>query len=119
MHTLIKLIKQNKFKAAEQLLRNALEKAPNDVYLLTQLANVLWNRHKDEEALALADKAKDAGTVMPLLCYTRGRILWSLEQYGQSVEEWDTILNMPVEDVADKGYGTRWARSVVDRKSVV
>lgn len=114
MDTLIKLIKQNKFKAAERFLRAALEKEPNDVYLLTQLANVLWNRHKDEEALAFADKAKDAGMVMPLLCYTRGRILWSLERYEQSVEEWNAILNMPVEDVADKGFGTRWARSVVN-----
>ena len=51
---------------------------------------------------------------MPLLNYTRGRILWSLEKYEQSIEEWDVVLNMTVEEVAENGYGVRWAKSVIN-----
>ncbi len=114
MDTLIELIKRKKYKTVERVLRSALDKTPKDTYVLTQLANVLWNRCKDKEALSYADKAKEVCPVMPLLNYTRGRILWSLEKYEQSIEEWDVVLNMTIEEVAENGYGVRWAKSVVN-----
>ena len=107
------LIKRKKYKAAEIVLHKALDKTPKDAYILTQLANVLWNRCKDEEALRYANKAKEVCPVMPLLNYTRGRILWSLEKYEQSIEEWDVVLNMTVEEVAENGYGVRWAKKLL------
>lgn len=70
MDKLIELIKSKSFSAAEKLLRKNLEESPNNCYLLTQLANVLWNRSKDKEALSYADKAKEVCPVMPLLNYT-------------------------------------------------
>ena len=114
MDKLIELIKSKSFSAAEKLLRKELALSPNNCYLLTQLANVLWNRCKDKEALSYADKAKEVCPVMPLLNYTRGRILWSLEKYEQSIEEWDVVLNMTIEEVAENGYGVRWAKSVIN-----
>lgn len=103
------------YNRAERLIREALEKTPEDVYVLSQLANVLWNRHKDEEALCFADKAKVLSTTFCLLLnYTRGRILWSLEKYEQSMEEWNDILAMPENKVALCGYGTKWAKSVMN-----
>ena len=69
---IIELIKRKKYKAAEIVLHKALDKTPKDAYILTQLANVLWNRCKDEEALHYANKAKEVCPVMPLLNYTRG-----------------------------------------------
>lgn len=114
MNNLIPLIKQKRFRAAETLLRNALEKSPEDAYALTQLANVLWNRNKDHEALNYADKAKEISPVNPLLNFTRGRILWSLEKYRESVEEWDALLSMTEMDVAKNGHGIRWAKSVIN-----
>lgn len=59
MDRLIEFIKSNSFSAAEKLLRKELALSPNNCYLLTQLANVLWNRCKDKEALSYADKAKE------------------------------------------------------------
>ena len=114
MDKLIELIKSKSFSAAEKLLRKEFALSPNNCYLLTQLANVLWNRCKDKEALSYADKAKEVCPVMPLLNYTRGRILWSLEKYEQSIEEWDVVLNMTIEEVAENGYGVRWAKSVIN-----
>lgn len=114
MDKLIELIKSKSFSAAEKLLRKELALSPNNCYLLTQLANVLWNRCKDEEALSYADKAKEVCPVMLLLNYTRGRILWSLEKYEQSIEEWYVVLNMTIEEVAENGYDVRWAKSVIN-----
>lgn len=114
MENLIRLIKQEKFKAAELLLRKELAESPEDCYRLTQLANVLWSRHKDQEALHYADKAKELYPTDPLLMYTRGRILWSLEKYEPSLSEWNQILNMKESDVANKGYGIGWAKSVIN-----
>uniref|UniRef100_UPI004027A81C hypothetical protein n=1 Tax=Segatella hominis TaxID=2518605 RepID=UPI004027A81C len=113
MDKLIELIKSKSFSAAEKLLRKELALSPNNCYLLTQLANVLWNRCKDEEALSYADKAKEVCPVMLLLNYTRGRILWSLEKYEQSIEEWDVVLNMTIEEVAENGNGVRWAKKLL------
>ena len=103
MDRLIEFIKSNSFSAAEKLLRKELALSPNNCYLLTQLANVLWNRCKDKEALSYADKAKAVCPVMPLLNYTRGRILWSLEKYEQSIEEWDVVLNMNYNNKTEYG----------------
>jgi predicted Zn-dependent protease len=114
MNNLVKLIKQKKFKAAEILLRKELAESPEDCYILTQLANVLWNRYKDQDALCYADKAKELSPTNPLLMFTRGRILWSLEKYEPSILEWDQILNMKELDIAENEYGIRWAKSIIN-----
>ena len=114
MDTFILLLKQKKFKKAEVFLRDFLAKNPNDVYSLVQLANILWIQHKDIEALECSDKAKKLNPAYTLLNYTRGRILWSLESYEQSIVEWNIILSMSLEDVAKNGYGVRWAKSVIN-----
>lgn len=114
MNALVQLIKQKKYRKAERFLRKMLGESPQDSYVLSQLANVLWNRRKDAEALLYADKAKNISPTSPLVNYTRARILWSLEKYDQSIEEWDTILNMKESDVAKNGYGMRWAKSVMN-----
>ena len=95
------LIKRKKYKAAEIVLHKALDKTPKDAYILTQLANVLWNRCKDEEALRYANKAKEVCPVMPLLNYTRGRILWSLEKGLDYIA------------FSEHGEGVRWAKKLL------
>ena len=110
----MKMIKQKKYKSAERILREMLDQSSEDVYALTQLANVLWNQYKDEEALHYANMAKKLSSFYPLLNYTRGRILWSLERYEQSKEEWDVILNMPETEIAKSGFGLGWSKSVIN-----
>ena len=80
MAELTQLIKQNRFKAAENLLRKKLEQEPENVYFLAQLANALWNLNKDEEALTYADKAKSISPTYPLTLFTRARVL-GLEEF--------------------------------------
>lgn len=82
--------------------------------MLTQLANVLWNRCKDEEAIKYADRAKEISPTYPLLNFTRGRILWSLERYDESIKEWNIILSMPENLISQTGYGGKWAKSIIN-----
>lgn len=36
-----------------------------------------------------------------------------IRKYEQSIEEWDVVLNMTIEEVAENGYGVRWAKKLL------
>ena len=114
MKELVTLIKHKEFAKAKRLLKKALQTEPDNVYLLTQMANVLWNLGKDEEALTFAMKAKEIDSDYPLMLFTLGRILWSLEDNSASIEAWDKLLCADITSVADKGWGIKWAQSVMN-----
>lgn len=114
MAELTQLIKQNRFKAAENLLRKKLEQEPENVYFLAQLANALWNLNKDEEALTYADKAKSISPTYPLTLFTRARVLGSLHKFEACAAEWEELISMGEAEVAEKGFGKGWAKSVIN-----
>ena len=114
MAELTQLIKQNRFKAAENLLRKKLEQEPENVYFLTQLANTLWNLNKNEEALSYADKAKSISPTYPLTLFTRARVLGSLHKFEACAAEWEELISMGEAEVAEKGFGKGWAKSVIN-----
>lgn len=92
MKELVTLIKHKEFAKAKRLLKKALQTEPDNVYLLTQMAGVLWNLEKDEEALTFAMKAKEIDSDYPLMLFRLGQILWSLEDNSASIEVWDKLL---------------------------
>ena len=114
MAELTQLIKQNRFKAAENLLRKKLEQEPENVYFLAQLANALWNLNKNEEALSYADKAKSIYPTYPLTLFTRARVLGSLHKFEACAAEWEELISMGEAEVAEKGFGKGWAKSVIN-----
>ena len=114
MNDLVSLIKKNEFGMAKRYLSRELSTNPDDVYLLTQMANVLWNLRKDEEALLYVDKAQAKNSHDSLMLFTKGRVLWSLNRYAESVATWDKLLSLKLADIAERGWGERWARSVVN-----
>ena len=114
MDKLYQLIKQNRFKAVENLMRKKLEQEPENVYFLTQLANALWNLNKDEEALNYADKAKSIFPTYPLALFTRARVLGSLHKFEACAAEWEELISMGEAEVAEKGFGKGWAKSVIN-----
>ena len=73
MKEFVTLIKHKEFAKAKRLLKKALQTEPDNVYLLTQMAGVLWNLGKDEEALTFAMKAKEIDSDYPLMLFTLGR----------------------------------------------
>ena len=114
MAELTQLIKQNRFKAVENLMRKKLEQEPENVYFLAQLANALWNLNKDEEALSYADKAKSISPTNPLTLFTRARVLGSLHKFEEAAAEWEELISMGEAEVAEKGFGKGWAKSVIN-----
>ena len=114
MQELVTLIKHKEFAKAKRFLKKALQAEPDNVYLLTQMAGVLWNLGKDEEALTFAMKAKEIDSDYPLMLFTLGRIQWSLEDNSASIEVWDKLLRADISSVADKGWGIKWAQSVMN-----
>ena len=114
MAELTQLIKQNRFKAAENLLQKKLKQEPENVYFLTQLANALWNLNKNEEALSYADKAKSISPTYPLTLFTRARVLGSLHKFEACAAEWEELISMGEAEVAEKGFGKGWAKSVIN-----
>ena len=114
MDKLYQLIKQKRFKAVENLMRKKLEQEPENVYFLAQLANALWNLNKDEEALSYADKAKSISPTNPLTLFTRARVLGSLHKFEEAAAEWEELISMGEAEVAEKGFGKGWAKSVIN-----
>ena len=114
MAELTQLIKQKRFKAVENLMRKKLEQEPENVYFLAQLANALWNLNKDEEALSYADKAKSISPTNPLTLFTRARVLGSLHKFEEAAAEWEELISMGEAEVAEKGFGKGWAKSVIN-----
>ena len=114
MAELTQLIKQNRFKAVENLMRKKLEQEPENVYFLAQLANALWNLNKNEEALSYADKAKSIYPTYPLTLFTRARVLGSLHKFEACAAEWEELISMGEAEVAEKGFGKGWAKSVIN-----
>ena len=114
MAELTQLIKQNRFKAVENLMRKKLEQEPENVYFLTQLANALWNLNKSEEALNYADKAKSISPTNPLTLFTRARVLGSLHKFEEAAAEWEELISMGEAEVAEKGFGKGWAKSAIN-----
>lgn len=108
------MIKQKEFSKAKHFLQKKLAKDTDNAYLLTQMANVLWNLNKNKEALAYAKKAQKASADDPLTLFTMGRILWSMEKFEESVDVWDELLRMDLVEMSSRGWGVRWAKSVAN-----
>ena len=114
MAELTQLIKQNRFKAVENLMRKKLEQEPENVYFLTQLANALWNLNRSEEALNYSDKAKSISPTNPLMLFNRARVLGSLHKFEEAAAEWEELISMGEAEVAEKGFGMGWAKSAIN-----
>ena len=114
MAELTQLIKQNRFKAVENLMRKKLEQEPKNIYFLAQLANALWNLNKDEEALTYADKAKSISPTNPLTLFTRARVLGSLHKFEEAAAEWEELISMGEAEMAEKGFRMSWAKSMIN-----
>ncbi len=108
----VEFLKQHRFKECLRFLNKELKANPLDTYLLTQKANVLWNMGRNNEAVAYAVRAEEMNPEDGLAVYTAGRILWSVENYEESRRKWKKILGYDLHQLADNGYGLRWALSV-------
>lgn len=108
----VQLIREEKFRKARYVLDRELTSNPDSVYLLAQMANVLWNMGKGKEALPYVEHGEAIDAEDGLLAYTAGRVFWSLERFKESIVRWDRILESDLQQLAEKGFGKRWALSM-------
>ena len=106
------LLKKSKFKKALDVLDAYLADSPEDVYLLTQKANILWNMNKYDDAYSCIQQADALSSGDGLLEYTAGRLLWSMGMYKESIERWNRIIRADDIQMDLYGYGKRWFDAV-------
>ena len=109
---LIKYLRNNQHKKAKAYLEIELAKNPGDVYLLTQMAYVLYKQDKEELALDYAAKAETIDSKDPMLLYTAGIILKSIDLFDESIRRWDEILGMDIHVLEEKCQGKNRALSI-------
>ena len=106
------LLKKSIFKKALDVLDAYLADSPEDVYLLTQKANILWNMNKYDDAYSCIQQADALSSGDGLLEYTAGRLLWSMGMYKESIERWNRIIRADDIQMDLYGYGKRWFDAV-------
>ena len=55
-------------------------------------------------SLKLIKEAELINADYSLLVYTKGRVLWSMEDYASSILEWDKLIGMSIEKIAEQGF---------------
>ena len=99
---LTKYLEHSQFKKAEKYLEKEIIKTPDSVYLLTQMAYVLYKRNKEKRALDYAIRAEVIDNDDPLLLYTSGLILKGMDKFDESISRWDRILGFDILDLEEK-----------------
>ena len=61
-----------------------------------------------------SDKAKSISPTNPLTLFTRARVLGSLHKFEEAAAEWEELISMGEAEVAEKGFGKGWAKSVIN-----
>ena len=61
-----------------------------------------------------SDKAKSISPTNPLMLFNRARVLGSLHKFEEAAAEWEELISMGEAEVAEKGFGKGWAKSVIN-----
>ncbi len=102
---LIRMLKRNQYKKAQMYLEKEIAIDPVSVYLLTQMAYVLWRQGKENMAIDYVSKAETIDYDDPLLLYTAGKILKSMDRFDESITRWNKILSFDIHFLEDKCQG--------------
>lgn len=109
---LIEYLEHGQYKKAKVYIEKELSDSPDNVYLLTQMAFVLWKQKKMELALEYATMAETVDADDPLLLYTTGKILESADRFDEAIIRWDRILDQNIECFAKRCQGVNNALSM-------
>lgn len=108
------LMSLGKWKDVEKLVRNALRKEPSEYWLLTTLANSLYEQKKYKEALDLSQEAYKLNKNDPLVIYDLAPILKMNGYVNEAVSKWKLIERKSINELAfgKYGEGIKWAKGV-------
>jgi tetratricopeptide (TPR) repeat protein len=108
------LMHKSNWKMLEKILKQTLTKIPNDPWLLTNLANCLYEQKKYKEALIFSKMALKISPTDPLVLYDYAPILKMNGHIDEAIRFWTKIENMNINRLAfgEFGEGIRWAKSI-------
>jgi tetratricopeptide (TPR) repeat protein len=101
---------------ARRLILAALDQAPEDHWLITQLAMTHYEERHYPEALELNERAMRLAPRCPLVLWNQASVLDMLGRTDEALALWNRLLKRGPEAVArdECGEGLRWARSLLN-----
>lgn len=109
-----KLAQENNWETLEKELRKELKKFSDEYWLMTTLANCLYEQKKYSEALKYSKKALMISPDDPLVIYDYAPILKMNGKIKEAIDNWKKIEKMGLNQIAfgEFGEGIRWAKSI-------
>ncbi len=101
---------------AQRLIARALESAPDDHWLVSQMATALYEQRRYKDALAWSRKALALAPDCPLVLWDYAGALDMTGHERQAIEVWQKLLARGVNRIAgdECGEGKRWAESLLN-----
>jgi tetratricopeptide (TPR) repeat protein len=115
-HAIADAWEQEDWAEARRRIRAALDQAPEDHWLITQLAMTHHEERRYDEALELNERAVQLAPRCPLVLWNQASILDMLGRTDEALDLWKRLLTLGPEAVArdECGEGLRWARSLLN-----
>ncbi len=109
-------IMNEKWDEAKKILKDELEKTPEDHWLITQLSEIYYEKHDYETALKLSTKAIKLAPNCPLVINDYALHLYMHEKDDLAIENWNKLLQEGVEKIAygECGEGLQQAKSMLN-----
>ncbi len=109
-------IMDEKWDEAEKILKDELEKTPEDHWLITQLSEIYYEKKDYETALKLSSKAIKLAPNCPLAINDYALHLYMHEKDDLAIENWNKLLQKGVKKIAygECGEGIQQAKSMLN-----
>jgi len=111
-----RLILQDKWAQAEQLIKRHLRREPDSHWLLTRLSLTYYERRQYKKALSLSQQALSLSPKCPLVLWDYAGCLDMLGKELSAISVWKSLIRRGVVNIAGGkcGEGISWARMLVN-----
>ena len=108
------LLFKEEWKTLDKILRDRLKSYPNEYWLMTCLANSLYEQRKYKQALKYSEKAMQIASDDPLVIFDYAPILKMTGDIRKAIGYWKKIEKMGLNRLAfgRHGEGMNWAKSI-------
>jgi len=110
------LFDDEKWEEAKKLLKQEINKFPDEYFLLSSLSKVYFNLKQYENSLIYSEKAIEIEPNDPLVVYDYCCALSAVGRYSEAISQLNSIIAKDINEVAygDHGEGLRWAKSIIN-----
>ncbi len=101
---------------ASDILQNAIDKHPDDHWILTRLSSVYYEMRKYDKSLQLSKRAIKIAPACPLVLSNHASVLDMLKREKEATNIWNTLIKKGIDEVAygECGEGRTWAKSLIN-----